>query len=139
MKPLVIVLSSLLIALCTVLPYNFVKAAQQCDSCTGDSCSVKTIKTEPCSESCYKLELRKDSPDDTDPFVVKGCTSDSLFYRRSCANRCYSSKREFGSGMYYMCVYCCTGDKCNQGSKAEGGVILITLVAFAVTKYLYFH
>ena len=148
MKPLVVVLSSMLISLCTVLPsYNSVKAAQQCDSCTGSDCWVKTVTTKPCNRSCFTIELRQDSPDETDPFVVKGCTSDLVFMRRTCGNKCYDDKREFGSSMYYICVYCCTGDKCNQdhgkstsnfGSKIKDDVILTTLsVAIAVTKLLF--
>lgn len=116
-----------------------VEAAQQCVECTSSDCYESTLKTESCNEKCYTIHLRKDSPDEKKPFTVKGCTSDSLFYRRSCANKCYDKKKEFGSSMYYMCVYCCTGDKCNSGSQLKGGIMLTTVSATLVLmKYLYF-
>lgn len=104
-------------------------AVQQCVSCSSSACRESTPETESCDEKCYTMLLRKDSPDEKDPFMVKGCTTDSLFYRRSCVNKCYDKKKEFGSSMYYMCVHCCTGDKCNACSELKSGVIFVVLTA----------
>lgn len=113
-------------------------AVQQCVSCSSSGCHESNPKTESCDEKCYTILLRKESPDEKDPFLVKGCTSDSLFYRRSCANKCYEKKKEFGSSMYYMCVYCCTGDKCNASSRMKSGVIFVVVFAtLAMLKCLY--
>ena len=90
-----------IIATVSVLIPAFAEASLQCVSCTGGSCETSNPKTEDCDEKCYTMELRKKSPDEEDPFVVKGCTSDSLFWRRSCVNKCYDSKKEFGSSLYY--------------------------------------
>ena len=115
------------------------EAVQQCVSCSGSGCHESTPKTQSCNEKCYTILLRKDSPDQKDPFVVKGCTTDILFYRRSCVNKCYDKKKEFGSFMYYMCVYCCTGDKCNTCSRMKGGVVFVVVSAtIALFKCLNF-
>ena len=124
--------------LCCAFPVTE-EAVQQCVSCSSSACHESNPKTKSCDEKCYTILLRKKSPDEKDPFAVKGCTSDSLFYRRSCVNKCYEKKREFGSSMYYMCVHCCTGDKCNAGSrKKSGGIFVVVSATFvAVLKCLY--
>jgi len=54
-------------------------------------------------------------------------------------NKCYDKKQEFGSTMHYICVHCCTGDKCNPASQMKGGIILTAVSAtLALMKYLYF-
>ena len=127
-----------IIATVSVLIPAFAEASLQCVSCTGGSCETSNPKTEDCDEKCYTMELRKKSPDEEDPFVVKGCTSDSLFWRRSCVNKCYDSK-EFGSSLYYMCVHCCSEDKCNSCSRVKDGIIMVVVsAAIALVKYLYF-
>lgn len=128
-----------IIATVSVLIPAFAEASLQCVSCTGGSCETSNPKTEDCDEKCYTMELRKKSPDEEDPFVVKGCTSDSLFWRRSCVNKCYDSKKEFGSSLYYMCVHCCSEDKCNSCSRVKDGIIMVVVsAAIALVKYLYF-
>ena len=124
-------------ALICVIPAS-VEATQQCISCTSDGCQKRFPKTVSCDQKCYKMLLRKESPDKDDPYVAKGCTSDSLFYRSSCANKCYNSKKEFGSSLYYKCVYCCSGDKCNSCSQMKYGTIMVVMsAAIAVITYLY--
>jgi len=137
MKPIVVVFT-VLIAVSAVLHYS-AEAAQQCVTCSlTRDCFKATSPTMPCKGKCFKWLLRKNSPDEK-PAVIKGCTSDSLFsYRRRCINDCYKRKREFGDGMYYTCIYCCTGDKCNPASQMKGGIILVAVsAALAVGKYLF--
>ena len=77
------------------------------------------------------------------PFVIKGCTSDVVFTRRSCDNKCYDEKKTFGGIEHYTCVHCCTGDKCNSANSAgfhmRSGIILtFASTTLALKKYLYF-
>ena len=120
-----------IIATVSVLIPAFAEASLQCVSCTGGSSDTSNPKTEDCDEKCYTMELRKKSPDEEDPFVVKGCTSDSLFGRRSCVNKCYDSKKEFGSSLYYVCVHCCAEEKCNSCSRViiKDGIIMVVVSA----------
>ena len=128
----------ILVTLSCVIPV-FAEASLQYVSCTGGSCETINPRTEDCDEKCYTMELRKKSPDEEDPFVVKGCTSDSLFWRRSCVSKCHDSKKEFGSSLYYMCVHCCSKDKCNSCSRVKDGIIMVVVsAAVALVKYLYF-
>lgn len=120
-----------------VIPVSL-EVTQQCVSCTGGSCRTSTPKTKSCDEKCYTMLLRNKSPDQDDPFVVKGCTSDGQFYRRSCVNKCYDSKKEFGSSLYYMCVHCCSGDRCNSSSRVKGGIIMVVVFAgVALINYVF--
>ena len=112
---------------------------QRCVSCSSSNCYKSTQKTKSCGRKCFTILLREHSPDDK-PFIIKGCTSDQVFARRRCDNKCYEERKEFGSIKYYQCVYCCTGDKCNHGSQAKSGVILTFVSAtLALVKYLYFY
>ena len=121
-----------IIANISVLIPAFAEASLKCVSCTGGSCETSNPKTEDCDEKCYTMELRK--------IVVKGCTSDSLFWRRSCVNKCYDSKKKFGSSLYYVCVHCCSEDKCNSCSRVKDGIIMVVVsAAIALVKYLYFQ
>ena len=61
-----------------VIPAS-VEATQQCISCTSDGCQKRFPKTVSCDEKCYKMLLRKESPDQDDPYVAKGCTSEVYF------------------------------------------------------------
>ena len=116
------------IAVSSVLHYS-AEAAQQCVSCSlTRDCFKATSPTLYCKGKCFKWLLRKNSPDEK-PAVIKGCTSDTLFWRRTCIDDCYDTKREFGDGMYYTCIYCCTGDKCNPASQMKGGIILAAVSA----------
>lgn len=145
-NPRFIVVSCVFIALCTVIPSS-VEAAQQCVKCSSSGCNKSILETKPCNRSCFTITMRQDSPYDKDTFLVKGCTSDLVFYSRSCANKCYDKKKKFGSSMYYMCVYCCTGDRCNQpkdsynsGSQAKAGIILVAVsTTITVLRHLYFQ
>lgn len=136
MKPVVIVFS-LFMAVCVLFPSS-VEAAQQCVSCSSSDCLKSNPQTKSCDRKCFTLLLREDSRDEK-PFVIKGCTSDQVFSRRRCDNKCYDKKQEFGSTMHYICVHCCTGDKCNPASQMKGGIILTAVSAtLALMKYLYF-
>ena len=74
---------------------------------------------------------------------LKGCTSDMVFTRRSCDNKCYDEKKTFGGIEHYMCLHCCTGDKCKSANSAgfhmRSGIILtFASTTLALIKYLYF-
>ena len=127
----------ILVTLSSVMPV-FAEASLQCVSCTGGSCETSNPKTEDCDEKCCTMELRKKSPDEDDPFVVKGCTSDGLFWRRLCVNKCYDSKRSLAHRCT-ICVHCCSKDKCNSCSRVKDGIIMVVVsAAAALVKYLYF-
>ena len=113
---------------------------QRCVSCSSTNCYNSTQKTNFCGRKCFTILLREDSPDEK-PVIIKGCTSDQVFARRRCDNKCYEEKKQFGGTEHYMCVYCCTGDKCNPGSlQTKSGVILTFVFAtLALVKYLYFY
>ena len=58
-------------------------------------------------------------------------------------NKCYDEKKTFGGIEHYMCVHCCTGDKCNSANSAgfhmRSGIILtFASTTLALIKYLYF-
>lgn len=115
-----------------------VEAVQQCVSCSSSDCYGGNPSTKSCDKKCFSILLREDSPDEK-PFIIKGCTSDQVFSRRRCDNKCYDKKQKFGGTMYYMCVHCCTGDKCNPGSQVTSGVILtFASTALVLVKCLYF-
>ena len=133
----------------TVLVFFFLvptEADQQCISCDGNGCLQSSPKTSSCNGKCFTLLLRDDSPNyEKNPFIVKGCTKDYTFYGRSCVNKCYDDKKEFGSSEYYMCVYCCTGDECNKVTPGVGsasqmyGTLFSTVLSAALSIILIYH
>ena len=63
---------------------------------------------------------------------LKGCTSDMVFTRRSCDNKCYDEKKTFGGIEHYMCLHCCTGDI------ISGIISTFASTTLALVKYIYF-
>ena len=165
MKTLFTVFFVLSVAFYAMSPSS-VDAAQQCVACSSSDCYKSNPSTRSCNRKCFTMLLREDSWDEK-PFIIKGCTSDMVFTRRSCDNKCYEEKKTFGctsdmvftrrscdnkcyeekktfgSIEHYMCVHCCTGDKCNSANSAgfhmRSGIILtFASTTLALIKYLYF-
>ena len=44
-------------------------------------------------KKCLKILSRKDSPDEQKPFKIEGCTTDMIFTRGRCDNKCYDDRR----------------------------------------------
>ena len=102
----------------------------------------KQPKHQTCDRNCFTMLFREESWDEK-PFIIMGCTSDMVFRRRSCDNKCYDEKKTFGGIEHYTCVHCCTGDKCNSENSAgfhmRSGIILtFASTTLALVKYLYF-
>ena len=141
MKTLFTVFFVLSVAFYAMSPSS-VDAAQQCVACSSSDCYKSNPSTRSCNRKCFTMLLREDSWDEK-PFIIKGCTSDVVFTRRSCDNKCYDEKKTFGGIDHYMCVHCCTGDKCNSANSAgfhiRSGIILtFASTTLALIKYLYF-
>ena len=135
MKCLVIV-STVFTVLSIFVPCS-VQAAQQCVSCSSSDCYKSNLQTKSCERKCFTILMREDSWDEK-PFIIKGCTSDQVFARRRCDNKCYDKKKEFGGTEHYMCVHCCTGDRCNPGSRVKSEIILTFVsTTLALVRYIY--
>lgn len=134
-----------LLALSTAAPQG-----QQCLSCTIDKAiGTDECKDSPriryCSEKCsYFVMLgRGDEPNYDKPYIVRGCSTDGYIRKFGCSNRCYDRKHTVGSDEYWVCTFCCTGDKCNKaalpgidaGLQLNGG-FFTTLVAAAFSLIL---
>ena len=119
-----------------------VEAVQQCVACSSSDCYASNPSTTSCNGKCFTMLLREGSWDEK-PFITKGCTSDMVFTRRSCDSKCYDEKKTFGGIEHYMCVHCCTGDKCNSANSAgfymtSGIIFTFASTILALVKYLYF-
>ena len=141
MKTLFTVSFVLTVAFYAMSP-SLVEAAQQCVACSSSDCYASNPSTKSCNKKCFAMLLREESWGEK-PFIIKGCTSDMVFTRRSCDNKCYDEKKTFGGIEHYMCVHCCTGDKCNSANSAgfymRSGIILtFASTTLALVKYLYF-
>ena len=136
LKPAFLVLA--LSALSTAAPQG-----QQCLSCTIDKAiGTDECKDTPriryCSEKCsYFVMLgRGDEPNYDKPYIVRGCSTDGYMRKFGCSSRCYNRKHTVGSDEYWVCTFCCTGDKCNTaalpgidaGLQLNGG-LFTTLIA----------
>lgn len=90
------------------------------------------------------LNSKGDKPDHSNPYIVKGCETDGYFRHIGCKG-CYDDKKEIGSDKYFVCSYCCTGDRCNgvmpgfdAGLQLKGGILASLLSAvFALTLSYY--
>ena len=96
---------------------------QQCLSCTIDKAiGTDECKDTPriryCSEKCsYFVMLgRGDEPNYDKPYIVRGCSTDGYMRKFGCSSRCYNRKHTVGSDEYWVCTFCCTGDKCNKAA-----------------------
>lgn len=119
-----------------------VEAGQLCVACSSSDCYKSNPSTKSCDRKCFTMLFREESWDEK-PFIIMGCTSDMVFRRRSCDNKCYDEKKTFGGIEHYTCVHCCTGDKCNSENSAgfhmRSGIILtFASTTLALVKYLYF-
>lgn len=143
LKPVFLVLA--LSALSTAAPQG-----QQCLSCTIDKAiGTDECKDTPriryCSEKCsYFVMLgRGDEPNYDKPYIVRGCSTDGYMRKFGCSSRCYNRKHTVGSDEYWVCTFCCTGDKCNtaalpcidSGLQLHGG-LFTTLIAAAFSVIL---
>ena len=143
LKPVFLVLA--LSALSTAAPQG-----QQCLSCTIDKAiGTDECKDTPriryCSEKCsYFVMLgRGDEPNYDKPYIVRGCSTDGYMRKFGCSSRCYNRKHTVGSDEYWVCTFCCTGDKCNtaalpgidSGLQLHGG-LFTTLIATAFSVIL---
>lgn len=135
-----LVLASSVFAALSVVFLPSVEAGQQCMSCTSHDCYKSNPSTKYCDKKCFTILLREDSPDEEKPFKIKGCTTDVIFTRRRCDNKCYDEKKKFGGIEHYMCVHCCTGDKCNSPApQLKSGITMVFAFAvLALGKYFYF-
>ena len=123
---------------------------QQCLSCTIDKATgtdecKDSKRIRYCSEKCsYFVMLgRGDEPNYDKPYIVRGCSTDGYMRKFGCSNRCYNRKHTVGSDEYWVCTFCCTGDKCNKvalpgidsGLQLNGG-LFTTFVAAAFSLIL---
>ena len=109
-----------------------VEAAQQCVACSSSDCYKSNPSTKSCNRKCFTMLLCEESWDEK-PFIIKGCTSDMAFTRRSCDNKCYDEKKTFGGVEHYMCVHCCTEGKCNSANSAGFHMRSDIILTFAST------
>lgn len=104
--------------------------AFDCYMCSGDGCKQNPpVDSCPSGEQCYKMEVRRDTDVDS-PFIIKGCTNDQTFWKRSCFDDCMENQ-PFGVEKSRICIYCCDDYRCNSGIKTKPGVYGI-LLAFSI-------
>lgn len=111
---------------------------QQCLSCTNEECKKDNPRLRHCSQKCSTFIIlgSGDKPNYNKPHITKGCSTDGYVKKFGCDNKCYDKKYTVGSTKYWVCVYCCTGDKCNKagipgidaGLQLTGG-FLTTLIS----------
>lgn len=119
--------------------YRAAPQGQQCLNCEGKACNKDPPRTRYCSEKCSTFVMlgRGDEPDYDNPYIKRGCSNDNYLRRFGCVNKCYDKKRRVGSDKYFVCVYCCTGGKCNKASipgidaglQLSGGVVTTMMSA----------
>lgn len=115
-------------------------SGQQCLSCQGEDCEGESPATAHCSQECATMvDLGSgDKPTYDNSRIRKGCSDESWFHQLGgCRNECFDETKIFGTqseSKDWMCLYCCTGDRCNEvtpginaGSLANRGSILITM------------
>jgi hypothetical protein len=109
--------------------------AFDCYMCSGDGCQRTSPARDSCpsGQQCYKMEVRRDTDVDS-PFIIKGCTNDQTFWKRSCFDDC-KDNQQFGVETARICTYCCDDVLCNSGIKTTTGVYGI-LFAFVTLAFM---
>lgn len=134
-------------AIARKLPPDPQASGQQCISCQGENCNRQPAAITYCSQECATMVNlgSGDKPNYDAPYIAKGC-SDAIWFHPigGCRNKCYDERQDVGDKIpavytlaeskIWMCLYCCTGDKCNEvtprinaGLQMNGNLIATTM------------